>query len=450
MPARCSSRFLARSVALLGLTLGGSASAWPKLQGVAESSLGYTDNVRTTPENGEELGAARSQGVFWMLSPGVVMAVQTRRVLQRLSYRYEYDLYFAESSASSSSNRLEYRGYVDLLPRVALVLGANVNQSDRFSSVAFSAPGAGAANVLPAQGGAFLQGGADELLSFDLHPRWRAWQGASFVGDTPIFDSDGPRTLAFGGRAGVEHLFPLDAVGLEVRADYSIVKDGVLSDGTPTGRQRQLVTGAVGQWRHDWGPLITSSAEAGVVRVRRLDTGRGFWSPTGGATLAYVDEFADVQLSYAHAVTTNPLVGQSLLVDEVRLRGALPLLPQGILMAAASAGYQHGRLIAEDATLAARIDVALLDLSLAWQATKSLELGARYQHVRQSSDATRPPLPLSFIQNNVLLGATLKFPPERDMPRAYRAPRRVDRTDEIRDGFGTSADGPRVPGDIGR
>ena len=145
-----------------------------------------------------------------------------------------------------------------------------------------------------------------------------------------------------------------------------------------------------------------------------------------------------------------PLVGQSLVVDEVRLRGALPLMPQGILTGAASAGYQHGRLIAEDATLAARVDVALLDLSLAWQATKSLELGARYQHVRQSSDATRPPLPLSFIQNNVLLGATLKFPPERDMPRAYRAPRRVDRSDEIRDGFGTNTDGPRVPGDMGR
>lgn len=448
-----SARRLLRAVARTGLLFGllsTPAGASPKFQGIAESSLGYTDNVRTTPEQDEPLGEARSQGVFWMLSPGVVAALQTRRTLQRLAYRYEYDLYFAESSASASSNRLEYRGFFDLWPRVALVLGGNVHQSDRFSSVAFSAPGAGAANVLPTQGGAFLQGGADQLLHFDLHPRWRAWQGASFIADTPIFDSEGPRTLGVGGRLGGEHLFTLDAVGLEGRVDYSRVKDGVLLDGSPAGRQRQLVAGGVAQWRRDWGPLITSSAEAGAVRIQRLDSGRGFWSPTGGATLAYVEEFGDAQLSYSHAVTTNPLVGQSLLVDDVRLRGAVPLMPQGVLTLAASAGYQHGRLIDEDAELAARVNVALLDLSLAWQFNPWLSLGGRYQFVWQDSDATRPPLPLSFVQNNVLLGATVKFPPERDMPRAYRAPRRVDRLDEVRDGMRSGADGPRVPGDLGR
>jgi hypothetical protein len=304
--------------------------------------------------------------------------------------------------------------------------------------------------VLPTQGGAFLQGGADELLHFELHPRWRAWQGGSFVADTPIFDSEGPRTLGVGGRLGGEHLLRLDALGVEGRADYSRVEDGVLSDGSPTDRQRQVVVGAVVQWRHDWGPLLTSSAEAGAVRVQRLDSGRGFWSPTGAATVAYVEEFADAQLSYSHAVTTNPLIGQSLLVDEARLRGAVPLTRQGVLTLAASAGYQHGRLIDENAELAARVNVALLDLSLAWQLEPSLELGARYQFVWQDSDATRPPLPLSFVQNNVLVGATFKFPPERDMPRAYRAPRRVDRTDEIRDGMRPATDGPRVPGDVGR
>ena len=46
---------------------------------------------------------------------------------------------------------------------------------------------------------------------------------------------------------------------------------------------------------------------------------------------------------------------------------------------------------------------------------------------------TLPGLPERFVQNAVLLGATLKWPPDVDMPRAYRAPRRVDATDEIRD-----------------
>jgi hypothetical protein len=32
-----------------------------------------------------------------------------------------------------------------------------------------------------------------------------------------------------------------------------------------------------------------------------------------------------------------------------------------------------------------------------------------------------------------MVGATIELPPDVEMPRAYRAPRRVDATDEIRD-----------------
>lgn len=434
---------------LLGSALPAGAAP-PKVQGIGEASVGYTDNVRTTPDSPAAQGDPRSQSAFLMLSPGVVLAHEASRALQRLGYRFEYDLYFGESGASTASNRLDYRGFFDLSPRAALVLGAAANQSDRFSSYAFAAPGTGPVSVLPSDSGSFLQASADETTSFDISPLWRVWQAAGVVGDTPLFDSEGPKTLAVAGRTGAERRFTLDAVGAEARADYSVVKDGVAGDGTPTGVQRQVVAGGVAQWRHDWGPYFTSSAEAGVVRLYRLDSGRGFWSPIGAATLAYVQEFGDAQLTYAHAVTTNPLVGQSLVVDDVRLRGALPLLPQNQLALAASAGYQHGRLITEHAELAARIDVVLFDVSLSWQVTELLELGMRYQHVRQISDAEVPPLPLSFVQNNVLLGAIVRFPPERGMPRPYRAPRRVDRSDEIREGARPPAQGPRVPGELTR
>ncbi len=434
---------------LLFATVGAGAAA-PKLQGIGEASVGYTDNVRTTPDSPQAQGDPRSRGAFLMLSPGAVLAHESSRTIQRLGYRFEYDLYFSESNASSTSNRLDYRGFFDVSPRVSLVLGASANQSDRFSTVSFAPPGAGLANVSPSDGGSFVQASADETTSFDVSPLWRIWQAGGVVGDTPLFDTEGPQTVALSARLGAERSFKFDAVGTEARVDYSVVRDGVLSDGSPAGVQRQIVAGGVAQWRHDWGRYLTSSLEAGAVRVRRLDSGRGFWSPTGAAMLAYAEEFGEAQLTYTHAVTTNPLVGQSLLVDDVRLRGALPLLPEGQLTLAASAGYQRGRLIDEDATLAARIDVMLIDVALAWQATKILELGLRYQHVRQSSDAETPPLPLSFIQNNVLLGAVVKFPPERDMPRPYRAPRRVDRSDEIRAGARPPAAGPRAPGELTR
>src|SRR5262249_52055179 len=146
-------------------------------------------------------------------------------------------------------------------------------------------------------------------------------------------------------------------------------------------------------------------------------------------------EQGDAELTYGHTVTNNALLGQSLLVDALTLHGELPLTQKSELLLAGSLGYQNGRLLDENAELATRVQVYLADVALGWQATKSLVVGVRYQHIQQASGADTPPLPVSFVQNNVLVGATLRFPPERDMPRAYRAPQRVDRSDEIRDGF---------------
>jgi hypothetical protein len=141
-----------------------------------------------------------------------------------------------------------------------------------------------------------------------------------------------------------------------------------------------------------------------------------------------------------HTVVTNALLGQSLLIDEVRLRGGVPLTKRGDLWLATALGFQYGQLIDENATLAARVNVYQGDVALGWQTTDILQLGIRYQHVEQVSDATTAPLPLSFVQNSVLVGATVKLPPDREMPRAYRAGRRVDGSDEIRDGMTPQTD----------
>ena len=438
-----------RVTALLLLTLA-QAQAKPHLQGVAETSLGYTDNAQAAPNAAAEDEPTRSRSVFLMLSPGAVMAFASQRQLQRLAYRYEYDLYFAAAASSSSSNRLDYRGFFDLSPRFTLVLGANVTESDRFNSVAFAAPGTGAVGAVPTGTGSYLSAGADEALNVDIAEGWRGWQYGSALVDTPIFGTEAPRTIATSARLGAERSFFVDSVGAEGRADYSVISDSLESDGAPRGMQRQLVAGGALLWRHDWGRYLTSSADAGALRVQRLNTDRGFWTPAGAAVLAYTTEQGDAQLSYSHTVTTNALLGQTLLVDDVRLRGQLPLTKEGEVTLAATLAYQRGKLIDEDATLATRVRVILGDISLGWQATKLLELGARYEHVEQKSGAEAPPLPVSFVQNNVLLGATLKFPPDKDMPRPYRAPRRVDRSDEIRDGIQPATAGPRGPGNGGR
>lgn len=171
------------------------------------------------------------------------------------------------------------------------------------------------------------------------------------------------------------------------------------------------------------------------MRVQRLTTGRGFWGPAGAASLAYVTESGVAELAYDHTVATNPYLGETLLIDEARLRGTLPLTlirKKGELLIAASAGFQSAGILDQDTHFAAHVDVILADAGIGWQIAPWVLAGLRYQHVEQISDTRVPPLPVSFVRNAILLGATIKFPPDLDMPQVYRAPRRVDRSDELR------------------
>ncbi|HEX2879123.1 MAG TPA: hypothetical protein VHO25_06265 [Polyangiaceae bacterium] len=416
------------------------------LQGIGEAAVGYTDNVQTAPDTPVLADTTRTSSAVLMLSPGVVLAWQSARLLQRVGYQYEHDFYFADSTSTSSSHRLEYNGFFDLSRRVALVLGVGVTESNRYAALNVLPPGAGEFTALPAGSQAFLQGRADETLYLDVAQDWRAWQGGSVLYETPILNTDAPQTTGAGARLGVERLFRRDAVGVEARSNYTVVQDAIGLDGLPRETQQQLVAGGVALWRHDWSPFFASSAEAGALRVQRFNTGRGAWYPTGAASLFYTNRLGDAQLSYVHTVVSNALLGQSLLVDEVRLRGGVPLTKRGDVWLATNLGFQYGRLIDENATLAAQVNVYQGDVALGWQTTDILQLGIRYQHIEQVSDATVAPLPLSFVQNSVLAGATVKLPPDREMPRAYRAARRVDGSDEIRDGMAPATD-ERAPVD---
>jgi len=431
---RAAQHRVVRCVCSVALLFSATASTKPKLQAIGEASLGYTDNVRTTPDAPGLATTPRSTAAFLTLSPNLVLSLEAPRATQRLRYRYEYDLFFAQSNTSISTNQLDYQAFFELSQRVTLTVGSSASETNRYAAVALSAPGSGVVSALPAGAGAYLQAAANEALSIDAGVGWRAWQGGGVVVAAPILGTQAPQTTDVSARTGLEKSFFRDAAGLEARSEYTVVQDGVRGDGTPLGVQELLVVGAVALWRHDWGRYLTSNAEGGALRIQRVNVGRGFWAPTASATLAYATEHGDAQLSYAHDVRSNALLGQALLVDEVRLRGALPLTSHDELLLAASAGYQRGSLIDENAVLAARVDVAMVDVALGWQATRALQLALRYQHIEQMSDARTPPLPLSFAQNNVLFGATLRLPSDRELPRPYRAPRRVDRSDELRDG----------------
>ena len=66
-------------LALSGLGLSvflasGALEARPRLQGVGAGSLGYTDNVQSSPDPPVEGVPERQAGAFALVSPGVVLA----------------------------------------------------------------------------------------------------------------------------------------------------------------------------------------------------------------------------------------------------------------------------------------------------------------------------------------------------------------------------------------
>jgi hypothetical protein len=419
----------------------------PKLQAVGEASVGVTDNAQSAPDVPLPGGASKTAGAFIVLRPGLVLGVLSPSNVQRLAYTFDYDLYLSRSATNSASNRLEYRGVFDLSPGVSAVLGAAASESDSYAALTFAPPASGALPFVPGGTTRLFQGSADELLSDDFTVGWRGWESAGVVFATPLAGT-APETLAPNARLGAEYSWLGNALGAELRGEYNIVRNGVLADGTEILLQRQLVSRANALYRHDIGRYFSTRFEAGGARVDWLESHKTYYYPTGSATLGYADTYGDATLTYAHSITNNVLLGQSYLSDELRLRGALPLDQKSTFSIAASAGYQTGRLLDEDARLATHVSLLLADVTLGWQTTPWLLVGVRAQHIDQRSDVRVPTLPVSFVQNSIMLGLACKFPPDPEMPGAYRSPQRVDRTDELR--TATVPDGQAIAAPTGR
>jgi hypothetical protein len=429
------------SVAIMWALPGAAAQS---LQAVGELSLGWTDNVQSAPDDPLPGVGEKAPDEFVIVSPGAVWVRRTPRAVHRLGYTHAATLFYEHPDADNSSNRLDYQGFVELSRRIALVAEASLVQAAPHTQTTVASPTTGEVQAMLPRTDAYLTGAASWQLSFEVSRDYRLWQRSRVGFGMPLSRSESASTIEIGASLGVERTFRADGLGAEVTAEHATVTRGVSGTGAPEDTARQVTVTGVGRWRHDIGRDFASRLEAGVVRVERLNTDRGAWYPAGVAALGYAVESGTAELRYARRVTTNLVLGQYLLVDEVVLSGAVPLSRSREVLLAANVGHQWGRLIEEDATLAARVRVLMADVGVGWQASASTLIGLRYQHVQQRSDARSVDLPLSFVKNSVLLSVMLRFPPDSALPRPYRPPMRVDGSDEIRPSRSRGA--PREPG----
>src|SRR5690606_17312388 len=105
-------------VAILGGTLAClicvDARADDQFQGTFQASLGYTDNVYSSPSEPVPDIEEKTGDFLGLFSPGVVYASASDGQSHRATYAVTGSLFFKEFSASRFSNRLEYKGFFDL------------------------------------------------------------------------------------------------------------------------------------------------------------------------------------------------------------------------------------------------------------------------------------------------------------------------------------------------
>lgn len=423
------------AIACAGVFSTSPAGAVDKLQIVGQTSLGYTDNVHSSPDEPVPDVPPRSSDFFAVLSPSLVLARATPSQSLTLRYTFAANLFLEQYRATSFSNRLEALGHFSTSEHSELLLGAGITQEQPYTSPTFADVATQTLRAAIPTTESYVVVRADETFRLELDRFWRALQGASAGLQTPTDPAlvdDLPTTWEAGGRLGVERLIGYDdAVGTEVRSRYTRINNAVGRGGVLLGDLSQVINEYVGIWRHDWGRYVTSRLEAGAVHVIPISRPGEFWHPAGAATLAYTRDEGRADLTYTHTVRTNLLLGQLVLIDEVALHGAVPLDEDDDVWLSSSVGYQQGRLLGPDGELQTEVDVILGDVGVGWEVADHVGLGLRYQHITQMSDATLPPLPLSYDRNTVMATLTLKWPPDREMPRRYREPVRVDERDDL-------------------
>ncbi|HMJ11791.1 MAG TPA: hypothetical protein VK524_10285, partial [Polyangiaceae bacterium] len=333
------------------------AGARSRIQGVGQVSLGYTDNVRSSPdeaiydpdEPSEVLVPAKTGDVFATLSPGVVYGIEEPGSAHRFTYTYTASLFFDNWGSNSYSNRLEWRAGLEPAPRLQLIFAASATQSHHHTEGTLLSASQTALNAAVPGTGAYILAGGTQSLVYELSPEWALLQGTGAGAQVPIFDADGAKTYQLSQRLGLERVWLADAVGGEARVNYvayrgTAVRETELGQ-LAGGDQSQFVAELVGTWRHDFGYYFTSRIEAGAARVWLIERERQFSQPIGLAALAYIHEDGEAELSYRHALTTSVFLGQTFLSDEVRLRGSIPLDEDDKLFLSTSTGYQRSRIL---------------------------------------------------------------------------------------------------------
>lgn len=380
------------------------------LQAIFSGSIGFTDNVLSTPEQ-DPLGP-EADG-FGSVSPGLVFRYDTPRTAQSLSYTFTRSFFFRHSEASSYTNTAVWAGRFTTSPTTELTLGLIGTQGQLNTFIRAQTPGQTSLSAVPPGGTVFVQGGVNEGFSKQLSPVVGVAQSASFLVYSPLTEEPPARTYNATNTLSAQRLWRDDIGALALTFAYTHFEN--VTVGTPGSEQLesrdQLLNTFVASWQHDYRNHFSSQLDLGVSQSADLGGEHGqLWQPAGLLAARYVREEAQAELAYTHAAQLNVFLSQVSLVDAVTLRLALPIDAAARLWAEGSAGVQLAQPI-EDGQLGDGTTVLLGDAALLWSPVTfipGLELALRYQRLEQI--ATTSAADIRLVRNTVVLSVSGAFP----------------------------------------
>ncbi|HEY2743302.1 MAG TPA: hypothetical protein VGL86_01710 [Polyangia bacterium] len=417
------------------------AHAKVTIQGTGTVTAGYTDNVLNAPDQPTAGASPREGDALFQLIPGVVIASLAPRFMERLVYTFTADLFARHSEADSYSNMLDWAGTFLISPTSRLTLTLDTQQG-RISTFTINQPSSGTTVGVLAQNNStnFFSQDVAEDLDTTPAPGWRVTQGAFFRAFVTIDRGKLPDSYNAIASVGAERLFAKDAVGLTLSANFvQYIQPRDPTTDVPLGfDDKQVLTSLAARWRRDWSPMWNTEADLGVISLVGASADptastETTWQPSALAALRWVRDIGSAELHYLHTATPNSLAGNTFAVDEVALQAGVPLLRAKMLIGATVA-YQHAKLIAlaPDAPQATA-DLALLDVTIGYQALAWLRVFVRYSLYDQfgSPAVNGAPSALPDLTRNVVMaGANVVYPAVAAVRAPLRGAARVDEADQ--------------------
>ena len=441
--------------ATFAITLSQLAFAKSSLQGQVSASVGWTDNILSVPDVPTPPSTQVPQSDFYFqLRPSLIFTHGEARVVTRVSYTFNADLYATHSEANSYNHVVGLQSFFLTSKTTDLLLGASVS-TGRLNSFN-TAQGSGATPiVLITPGGQnFVSATFNEQFGWDVSPRWRFLQSMGVTSYSPIDPHSTPDTVQVENHVVADHGWRYDALGIDLRTALSVVTElrgpsGAqlgdtsvsvslpITDSLLSRRQLVLINGLTLKWRHDFGHFWATEADLGVVEANQLENRTtAIWKPAALAAIRYLHPYAQAELNYTHNVQPNPIVAQTFEINAVSLRLGVPLGRATNLLLSGSAGYQYSQTIDFDTgNTTSTAHSILVDGSLGWTPRPEISLFLRYQlfdQIGEPSDGTTGSVATqSLLRHTVMLGAIATWPAQSAATVPSREALRVDRADAV-------------------